>query len=164
MPQKPPSRRIKFLVVSGAIILLVGYIAIPNYFRSRRASSSKSMRLIESGRMIEAAMDQYAIEFNQNQKTGQEIKEVDWAAVRDSLKKSGNGETPAPPTLAIDESKQTAPATSLELPNQKIQPPSTFMPSSKSMPLIPINSLPLHILSEPKIEKPDYATPPEKKP
>ena len=66
MLQKLHSKRGGFTLVEimivVAIIALLAAIAVPNFLRARKRS--QATRTLEDLRMIDAAIDQYAIEFN----------------------------------------------------------------------------------------------------
>ena len=67
------------IMIVVAIIALLAAIAVPNFLRSRKRS--QATRIVEDLRMIDAAIDQYAIETNKT--TG---ADVDWADVKKYLK------------------------------------------------------------------------------
>lgn len=50
------------IMIVVAIIALLAAIAVPNFLRARKRS--QATRILEDLRMIDAAVDQYAIEFN----------------------------------------------------------------------------------------------------
>ena len=67
------------IMIVVAIIALLAAIAVPNFLRARKRS--QATRILEDLRMIDAAVDQYAIE---NNKTGGTV--VVWAEVQTYLK------------------------------------------------------------------------------
>lgn len=67
------------IMIVVAIIALLAAIAVPNFLRARKRS--QATRILEDLRMIDAAIDQYAIEFN---KPGGAT--VAWANVQSYLK------------------------------------------------------------------------------
>ena len=67
------------IMIVVAIIALLAAIAVPNFLRSRKRS--QATRILEDLRMIDAAIDQYAIETNKT--TG---ANVDWTDVKAYLK------------------------------------------------------------------------------
>ena len=83
MLQKLNSRRGGFTLVEimivVAIIALLAAIAVPNFLRARKRS--QATRVLEDLRMIDSAIDQYAIETNKT--TG---ATVDWTDVKSYLK------------------------------------------------------------------------------
>lgn len=62
------------IMIVVAIIALLAAIAVPGFLRSRKRSQAS--KIINDLRMIDAAMDQYAIEAGK--KTGDAIGEDDW--------------------------------------------------------------------------------------
>ncbi len=68
MLQKLNKNRVGFTLVEimivVAIIALLAAIAVPNFLRARKRS--QATRILEDLRMIDAAIDQYAIETNKN--------------------------------------------------------------------------------------------------
>jgi prepilin-type N-terminal cleavage/methylation domain-containing protein len=83
MLQKLQSRRGGFTLVEimivVAIIALLAAIAVPNFLRARKRS--QATRVLEDLRMLDAALDQYAIE--NNRQSGQTVP---FAALKDYLK------------------------------------------------------------------------------
>lgn len=83
MLQKLQTRRGGFTLVEimivVAIIALLAAIAVPNFLRARKRS--QATRILEDLRMIDAAVDQYAIEFNK--KPG---NTVEWNDIKMYLK------------------------------------------------------------------------------
>jgi len=83
MLQKLNTRRGGFTLVEimivVAIIALLAAIAVPNFLRARKRS--QATRVLEELRMIDSAIDQYAIEANKS--TGQEVT---WAQVKAYIK------------------------------------------------------------------------------
>ena len=83
MLQKLQTRRGGFTLVEimivVAIIALLAAIAVPNFLRARKRS--QATRILEDLRLIDAAVDQYAIEANL---TGG--ASVTWAKIQDYLK------------------------------------------------------------------------------
>ena len=67
------------IMIVVAIIALLAAIAVPNFLRARKRS--QATRILEDLRMIDSAIDQYAIETNKI--TG---AAVDWADVQKYLK------------------------------------------------------------------------------
>ncbi len=67
------------IMIVVAIIALLAAIAVPNFLRARKRS--QATRILEDLRMIDSAIDQYAIE---NNKAGGVT--VPWAAVQSYLK------------------------------------------------------------------------------
>ena len=67
------------IMIVVAIIALLAAIAVPNFLRARKRS--QATRILEDLRMIDSAVDQYAIETNKI--TG---ATVDWADVQKYLK------------------------------------------------------------------------------
>ena len=78
MLQKLNSRRGGFTLVEimivVAIIALLAAIAVPNFLRARKRS--QATRVLEDLRMIDSAIDQYAIE--NGKKTGDPVAVADW--------------------------------------------------------------------------------------
>ena len=78
-----PHRRAGFTLVEimivVAIIALLAAIAVPNFLRARKRS--QATRILQDLRMIDSAIDQYAIETNKT--TG---ATVDWTDVKGYLK------------------------------------------------------------------------------
>lgn len=68
------------IMVIVAILLIVSALAIPNFFRARKRS--QATRMLDELRMIDAALDQYAVETNK-----QSGASVDWPDVQSYLKK-----------------------------------------------------------------------------
>src|SRR4051795_9202741 len=83
MLQKLNSRRGGFTLVEimivVAIIALLAVIAVPNFLRARKRSQAS--RVLEELRLIDAAKDQYAIEYNR--KGGDSVS---WSQVQLYLK------------------------------------------------------------------------------
>ena len=71
------------IMIVVAIIALLAAIAVPNFLRARKRS--QATRIIEDLRMIDAAVDQYAIEANK--KAGDDVT---WAQVKLYLKPTSN--------------------------------------------------------------------------
>ena len=67
------------IMIVVAIIALLAAIAVPNFLRARKRS--QATRILEDLRMIDSAIDQYAIETN---KTGGAA--VEWTDVKSYLK------------------------------------------------------------------------------
>ncbi len=80
MLNKLKSRRGGFTLVEimivVAIIALLAAIAVPGFLRARKRSQAS--RILNDLRMIDAAVDQYAIENNKS--SGDTIKVVQWTA------------------------------------------------------------------------------------
>src|ERR1700690_2118277 len=68
------------IMIVVAIIALLAAIAVPNFLRARKRS--QATRILEDLRMIDAAIDQYAIETNKGTGTA-----VNWTDVQAYLKK-----------------------------------------------------------------------------
>lgn len=62
------------IMVVVAIIALLAAIAVPGFFRARKRSQAS--KILNDLRMIDAAIDQYAIE--NSKKTGDPVAVVDW--------------------------------------------------------------------------------------
>jgi len=71
------------IMIVVAIIALLAAIAVPNFLRARKRS--QATRILEDLRMIDSAIDQYAIE---NNKIGGAA--VPWTAVQSYLKNGSN--------------------------------------------------------------------------
>ena len=71
------------IMIVVAIIALLAAIAVPNFLRARKRS--QATRIIEDLRMIDAAVDQYAIEANK--KAGDSVT---WDQVKLYLKPTSN--------------------------------------------------------------------------
>ena len=67
------------IMIVVAIIALLAAIAVPNFLRARKRS--QATRILEDLRMIDSAIDQYAIE--RNKKSGDTAS---WSDIRDYLK------------------------------------------------------------------------------
>ena len=78
MLQKLNSRRGGFTLVEimivVAIIALLAAIAVPGFLRARKRSQAS--RIINDLRLIDSAVDQYAIETNKS--SGTSVRTVDW--------------------------------------------------------------------------------------
>ena len=74
------------IMIVVAIIALLAAIAVPNFLRARKRS--QATRILEDLRMIDAAIDQYAIENNKSAGDA-----VTWTQVRSYLKTGTNLET-----------------------------------------------------------------------
>src|ERR1700674_3376821 len=72
------------IMIVVAIIALLAAIAVPNFLRARKRS--QATRILEDLRVIDAACDQYAIEYNKS--TG---ATVGWSDIQQYLK---NGSVP----------------------------------------------------------------------
>ena len=68
------------IMIVVAIIALLAAIAVPNFLRARKRS--QATRILEDLRIIDSAIDQYAIENNKS--TGDQVA---WADVQNYLKK-----------------------------------------------------------------------------
>jgi prepilin-type N-terminal cleavage/methylation domain-containing protein len=64
------------IMIVVAIIALLAAIAVPGFLRARKRS--QATRILNDLRMIDSAVDQYAIETNR--KTGDVVKTTDWTA------------------------------------------------------------------------------------
>src|SRR5205809_927750 len=62
------------IMIVVAIIALLAAIAVPGFLRARKRSQAS--RILNDLRMIDAAVDQYAIETNRS--TGNTVNTVDW--------------------------------------------------------------------------------------
>ena len=71
------------IMIVVAIIALLAAIAVPGFLRARKRSQAS--RLLNDLRMIDSAVDQYAIETNR--KTGNTVAVADWT---NYLKKGSN--------------------------------------------------------------------------
>ena len=71
------------IMIVVAIIALLAAIAVPNFLRARKRS--QATRILEDLRMIDAAVDQYAIEANKVAGNT-----VPWAAIQAYLKRGSN--------------------------------------------------------------------------
>src|SRR5471030_3014553 len=71
------------IMIVVAIIALLAAIAVPNFLRARK--SSQATRVLEDLRMIDAAIDQYAIETNKTSGAA-----CGWADVQNYLKKGSS--------------------------------------------------------------------------
>ena len=85
------------IMIVVAIIALLAAIAVPGFLRARKRSQAS--RILNDLRMIDAAVDQYAIETNRS--AGHAVAVVDWT---NYLKKGTASTTPAtvfwaPPTV-----------------------------------------------------------------
>ena len=67
------------IMIVVAIVALLAVIAVPNFLRARKRSQAS--RILEELRLIDAAKDQYAIEYNRTGNTT-----VDWSQVQLYLK------------------------------------------------------------------------------
>src|SRR5688572_26849635 len=67
------------IMIVVAIIALLASIAVPNFLRSRKRS--QATQILEDLRLIDAAVDQYAIEYNK--KKGEDVT---WTQVKLYLK------------------------------------------------------------------------------
>ncbi len=64
------------IMIVVAIIALLASIAVPGFLRARKRSQAS--RIINDLRLIDSAIDQYAIE--NNKKTGDSVGTADWTA------------------------------------------------------------------------------------
>jgi prepilin-type N-terminal cleavage/methylation domain-containing protein len=71
------------IMIVVAIIALLAAIAVPGFLRARKRSQAS--RILNDLRMIDSAVDQYAIETNR--KTGDTVNTADWT---NYLKKGSN--------------------------------------------------------------------------
>jgi len=62
------------IMIVVAIIALLAAIAVPGFLRARKRSQAS--RILNDLRLIDSAVDQYAIENNKS--TGQSVRTVDW--------------------------------------------------------------------------------------
>ena len=62
------------IMIVVAIIALLAAIAVPNFLRARKRS--QATRILEDLRMLDSALDQYAIETNRS--TGNTVNVADW--------------------------------------------------------------------------------------
>jgi prepilin-type N-terminal cleavage/methylation domain-containing protein len=67
------------IMIVVAIIALLASIALPNYLRARKRA--QATRILQDLRVIDGAVDQYAIERNKGPNTA-----VGWADIKDYLK------------------------------------------------------------------------------
>ncbi len=77
-PRRGGFTLVEIMIVVGIIALLAA-IAVPNFLRARKRS--QATRILEDLRMIDSAIDQYAIE---NNKSANDV--ITWAQVRPYLK------------------------------------------------------------------------------
>ena len=70
------------IMIVVAIIALLAAIAVPNFLRARKRS--QATRVLEDLRMIDSALDQYAIETNKGGGTA-----VEWTALKAYVKQGG---------------------------------------------------------------------------
>ena len=85
---------VEFIIVV-AIIALLAAIAVPGFLRARKRSQAS--RIINDLRLIDSAVDQYAIETNK--KSGDVVNTVDWT---NYLKKGTNLYTTGKDILGAD--------------------------------------------------------------
>jgi len=64
------------IMIVVAIIALLAAIAVPGFLRARKRSQAS--KILNDLRMIDAAVDQYAIETNRG--TGFQVPSIDWVA------------------------------------------------------------------------------------
>src|SRR5690242_13489952 len=64
------------IMIVVAIIALLAAIAVPGFLRARKRSQAS--RVVNDLRLIDSAVDQYAIENNKS--TGQTVNTADWTA------------------------------------------------------------------------------------
>ena len=83
------------IMIVVAIIALLAAIAVPNFLRSRRRA--QATQVLQDLRLIDAAVDQYAIE---NNKSGG--ASVSWTDVRNYLKTGSRLETSGTATAGAD--------------------------------------------------------------
>jgi len=76
------------IMIVVAIIALLAAIAVPNFLRSRRRA--QATQVLQDLRMIDAAIDQYAIENNKSSGSA-----VNWTDIRTYLKSGSRLETSA---------------------------------------------------------------------
>ena len=67
------------IMIVVAIIALLAAIAVPNFLRARKRSQAS--RVLQDMRMVDSAIDQYAIEFNKSSGMS-----VNWTDIRAYLK------------------------------------------------------------------------------
>ena len=100
----PKSRRTGFTLVEimivVAIIALLAAIAVPGFLRARKRSQAS--RIINDLRLIDSAIDQYAIETNKS--SGAKVDVTDWT---NYLKKDTNLYSTAKDILGNDYGTQT---------------------------------------------------------
>ena len=82
------------IMIVVAIIALLAAIAVPGFLRARKRSQAS--RILNDLRMIDAAVDQYAIETNRS--TGNAVGITDWT---NYLKKGSQRTTPAKASWVI---------------------------------------------------------------
>ena len=83
------------IMIVVAIIALLAAIAVPNFLRSRRRA--QATQVLQDLRLVDAAVDQYAIE---NNKSG--TASVSWTDVRAYLKTGSRLETSGTATAGAD--------------------------------------------------------------
>ena len=91
------------IMIVVAIIALLAAIAVPGFLRARKRSQAS--RIINDLRLIDSAVDQYAIETNK--KSGDLVKVTDWT---NYLKKGTNLYTTGKDILGADYGDQTVDA------------------------------------------------------
>src|ERR1700736_4143281 len=74
LPKKRGGFTLVEIMIVVAIIALLAAIAVPGFLRARKRSQAS--RILNDLRMIDSAVDQYAIETNR--KTGDVVAVVDW--------------------------------------------------------------------------------------
>ena len=67
------------IMIVVAIIALLAAIAVPNFLRARKRSQAS--RVLQDMRMVDSAIDQYAIEYNKTTNQG-----VSWTDIKSYLK------------------------------------------------------------------------------
>ena len=110
------------IMIVVAIIALLAAIAVPGFLRARKRS--QATRILNDLRMIDSAVDQYAIETNR--KTGDVVATADWTSYlksgttlyntdKDLLGDAYGGQTvdtlPAVPTNSYNSLSDVAPST-----------------------------------------------------
>src|ERR1044071_4821414 len=74
------------IMIVVAIIALLAAIAVPGFLRARKRSQAS--KILNDLRMIDAAVDQYAIETNRT--TGNTVNTADWTKYLKKKKKLSN--------------------------------------------------------------------------
>jgi hypothetical protein len=132
---------LRILVVGFALTLLAGYVGFAQLIKNRRAAgSSKSTRILEDLRIIDGAIDQYAIETGRKPAGSADLQLPKDVAFPSS--KSGG-------VLRLGDIRLQIPAEASTRPQLDLDTRHTSAPGSKS--LVPVidskdlNVLPLHL-------------------
>ena len=116
------------IMIVVAIIALLAAIAVPNFLRARKRS--QATRILEDLRMIDAAVDQYAIEANLKPNTA-----VSWDKIKLYLKTGSNlystgktvlGDSYSTATYTVDATISTPSGTGAAL--SDVAPPEFWSP------------------------------------